>query len=87
MILPKLAPAVIRCRTSGELPSLGVGPSAEYLQSCTCTCANDSVVCGQAEAKTLSEAKSGAHAAAAAKCVALGSTPTSTMTYSSSACP
>jgi hypothetical protein len=86
MILPKLAPAKIRARVAGAPPSPGVRPS-EYLQSCTCTCTNGSVVCGEAEAKTLSEAQSGAHAAAAAKCQDLGSQPGGTMTYSPNACP
>ena len=86
MILPKLAPALIRARVSGAPPSPGVRPS-EYFQSCTCTCANGNVVCGEAAAKTLSEAQSGAHAAAAAKCEAQGSTPSGTMTYSPNACP
>ena len=87
MKLPNIAAAVIRSRVSGEPPSPGIGPSGEYLQSCTCTCENGTQVCGQAEAKTLAEAQSGAHAAAAAKCEALGSQPSGTMSYSSDACP
>jgi hypothetical protein len=87
MVLPKLAPAVIRRNaTVGRSPA-GVRPSAEYFQSCTCTCANGNTVCGEGEAKTLMQAQQGAHASAAQKCEAQGSTPSGTPTYSPNACP
>lgn len=87
MILPNLAPAVIRGRASGGLSPAGVRPSSEnYFQACRCTCANGYAVCGQGEANTLLGAQSLAHENAAAQCQAQGSTMSGSPTYSSNPC-
>ncbi len=86
MLLPKLAPSVIR-RTSAGRSSPGVRLSKdEFFASCTCVCENGNSVCGNGSGLTLADAQAAAHSAASNLCTSQGSSVKSS-TYTTYPCP
>jgi hypothetical protein len=86
MLLPRLAPSVIRRNAFGR-SSWGIRPSGpELFASCTCTCANGNQVCGNGSGQTETEAQNAAHTSGANQCAAQGST-VSSYSFTTYPCP